>query len=218
MRRSACINQRAAAGSSRRHRSPDRRQCAGGQALAAFNAGGTTFRRDPVSERQQPSLHGIPGGRRKRHQRTVFQASFTAASESIDSWCERGGRTTTPAGALQHTLSDLNRLAERTLRYADRQAAGDDRRPGMLLDDRICSRRLIPCCSTMLRRGKPGGGCWGDRREYRGLDDDCMRARRWTCATCCAARCAPSAGLPLPAGARRTVNLGDGRADATRRW
>lgn len=158
----------AAAGASRRHRSPDRRRCAGGRGAGGVqSAGGTTFRRDGLRAAAAFAAR-YPGGG-KRHQRTrVPGPQLLAANRRSTDWCGRGvGRTATPAGgATAH--AERSEPAGGAYRYADRQAAGGDLRRPQHAAGRSGSAAggLHPHrAAAVLRRAGLAAGAGGDRRR-----------------------------------------------------
>ena len=150
------------------------------QALAAFKALAEQHFGETVSAAQQPSLHGIPVAESVTSG-PVFQAlsfwpTFTERNIGADEVLNEQQRL---REALQHTLGDLNRLAERTGTLIGKPQAAIFGAHSMLLDDpdlqqaaytRIAQRQ---CCAEQAWRQE----LEAIAEEYRALDDDYMRAR-----------------------------------------
>lgn len=150
------------------------------EALAAFKALAEQHFGETVSERQQPSLHGIPVAESVTSG-PVFQAhSFwpQTADRRIgaDEVLHEQQRL---REALQQTLSDLNRLAERTGTLIGKPQAAIFGAHSMLLDD----PDLQQAAYTRIAQQRCGAEqAWRQvleaiAEEYRELDDDYMRAR-----------------------------------------
>ena len=189
------------------------------EALAAFKALAEQHFGETVSERQQPSLHGIPVAESVTSG-PVFRAHcfWPPTVDRRIGADEVLGEQQRLREALQHTLSDLNRLAERTGTLIGKPQAAIFGAHSMLLDDpdlqQAAYTRIAQqlCCAEQARRQV----LEAIAEEYRELDDDYMRAReldvrdmlRRTLCHLQAAAAGHRAG--------RAVDTGDGRADAFR--
>lgn len=150
------------------------------EALAAFKALAEQHFGETVSERQQPSLHGIPVAESVTSG-PVFQAhSFwpPTADRRIGA-DEVLGEQQRLREALQHTLSDLNRLAERTGTLIGKPQAAIFGAHSMLLDDPDLQQAAYTRIAQQLCSAEQA---WRQvleaiAEEYRELDDDYMRAR-----------------------------------------
>ncbi|WP_129543322.1 dihydroxyacetone kinase phosphoryl donor subunit DhaM [Serratia sp. 1D1416] len=150
------------------------------RALATFKTLAEQHFGETVSEAQQPSLHGIPVAE-SLTSGPVFQAhSFwpTIVERRIgaDEVLNEQQRL---REALQHTLSDLNRLAERTGTLIGKPQAAIFGAHSMLLDDPDLQQAAY---TRIAQRQCSAEQAWRQELEaiaedYRALDDDYMRAR-----------------------------------------
>lgn len=150
------------------------------QALAAFRALAEQHFGETVSEQQLPSLHGIPVAESVTSgpvlQALSFWPTVTARPIGADDVLTEQQRL---REALQHTLSDLSRLAERTGTLIGKPQAAIFGAHSMLLDDpdlqqaaytRIAQQQ---CCAEQAWRQEMEAII----EDYRALDDEYMRAR-----------------------------------------
>lgn len=150
------------------------------QALAAFRALAEQHFGETVSEQQLPSLHGIPVAESVTSgpvsQARSFWPTVTERPIGADDVLNEQQRL---REALQHTLSDLNRLAERTGALIGKPQAAIFGAHSMLLDDpdlqqAAYTRIALQQCSAEQ--------AWRQEMEaiaedYRALDDEYMRVR-----------------------------------------
>ncbi len=172
------------------------------EALAAFKALAEQHFGETVSERQQPSLHGIPVAESVTSG-PVFQAhSFWPPTVDRRIGADEVlGEQQRLREALQHTLSDLNRLAERTGTLIGKPQAAIFGAHSMLLDDpdlqQAAYTRIAQqlCCAEQAWRQV----LEAIAEEYRELDDDYMRARELDVRDMLRRTLCHLQGLPLPA-------------------
>ncbi|MGP2704662.1 dihydroxyacetone kinase phosphoryl donor subunit DhaM, partial [Serratia marcescens] len=150
------------------------------EALAAFKALAEQHFGETVSERQQPSLHGIPVAESVTSG-PVFQAhSFWPPTVDRRIGADEVlGEQQRLREALQRTLSDLNRLAERTGTLIGKPQAAIFGAHSMLLDDPDLQQAAYTRIAQQLCNAEQA---WRQvleaiAEEYRELDDDYMRAR-----------------------------------------
>ncbi|KKZ18793.1 dihydroxyacetone kinase [Serratia marcescens] len=150
------------------------------EALAAFKALAEQHFGETVSERQQPSLHGIPVAESVTSG-PVFQARsvWPPTAERRIGADEVLGEQQRLREALQQTLSDLNRLAERTGTLIGKPQAAIFGAHSMLLDDPDLQQAAYTRIAQQLCSAEQA---WRHvleaiAEEYRELDDDYMRAR-----------------------------------------
>lgn len=150
------------------------------EALAAFNALAQQHFGEAVSGEQPLSLHGVPVAESVSsgpilQWRSVWP-TLPARHTGVDDILHEQQRL---RQALQQTLGDLNRLAERTATLIGKPQAGIFGAHSMLLDDpdlqqAAYTRIAQQCCSAEQ--------AWRQELEavaadYRALDDDYLRAR-----------------------------------------
>lgn len=150
------------------------------QALAAFRALAEQHFGETVSEQQLPSLHGIPVAESVTSGPVLQALSFwpTVAERPIgaDDVLTEQQRL---REALQHTLSDLNRLAERTGTLIGKPQAAIFGAHSMLLDDPDLQQAAY---TRIVQQQCSAEQAWRQEMEaiiedYRALDDEYMRAR-----------------------------------------
>ena len=171
------------------------------EALAAFKALAEQHFGETVSERQQPSLHGIPVAESVTSG-PVFQAHcfWPPTVDRRIGADEVLGEQQRLREALQHTLSDLNRLAERTGTLIGKPQAAIFGAHSMLLDDpdlqQAAYTRIAQqlCCAEQAWRQV----LEAIAEEYRELDDDYMRARELDVRDMLRRTLCHLQGLPLP--------------------
>ncbi|HEJ9096173.1 TPA: dihydroxyacetone kinase phosphoryl donor subunit DhaM [Serratia odorifera] len=149
-------------------------------ALAAFQALAEQHFGETVSAHQQPSLHGIPVEESVSSGPVLQVYSFwpTLAERKIgaDDILNEQQRL---REALQHTLSDLNRLAERTATLIGKPQAGIFGAHSMLLDDPDLQQAAYTRIAQQFCSAEQA---WRQELEaiaadYRTLDDEYLRAR-----------------------------------------
>lgn len=150
------------------------------QALAAFKTLAEQHFGETVSARQQPSLHGMPVAESVSTGPVLQAASFwpAVAEKSIgaDDVINEQQRL---REALQHTLSDLNKLAERTATLIGKPQAGIFGAHSMLLDDPDLQQQAY---ARIAQRLYCAERAWREVLEavaddYLALDDAYLRAR-----------------------------------------
>ncbi|MEE4408562.1 MULTISPECIES: dihydroxyacetone kinase phosphoryl donor subunit DhaM [unclassified Serratia (in: enterobacteria)] len=150
------------------------------QALAAFRALAEQHFGETVSEQQLPSLHGIPVAESVTSGPVLQALSFwpTVSERPIgaDDVLTEQQRL---REALQHTLSDLNRLAERTGTLIGKPQAAIFGAHSMLLDDPDLQQAAY---TRIAQQQCSAEQAWRQEMEaiiedYRALDDEYMRAR-----------------------------------------
>ncbi|GAA3583488.1 dihydroxyacetone kinase phosphoryl donor subunit DhaM [Gibbsiella greigii] len=150
------------------------------QALAAFKALAEQHFGETISAQQQPSLHGMPVAESVSTGPVLQTASFwpVVAEKSIgtDDVINEQQRL---REALQHTLSDLNKLAERTATLIGKPQAGIFGAHSMLLDDPDLQQQAY---ARIAQRLYCAERAWREVLEavaddYLALDDAYLRAR-----------------------------------------
>lgn len=150
------------------------------QALAAFKALAEQHFGETISAQQQPSLHGMPVAESVSTGPVLQAASFwpAVAEKSIgaDDVINEQQRL---REALQHTLSDLNKLAERTATLIGKPQAGIFGAHSMLLDDPDLQQQAY---ARIAQRLYCAERAWREVLEavaddYLALDDAYLRAR-----------------------------------------
>ncbi|QUY47560.1 dihydroxyacetone kinase subunit DhaM [Serratia plymuthica] len=150
------------------------------QALAAFRALAEQHFGETVSEQQLPSLHGIPVAESVTSgpvlQALSFWPTVTERPIGADDVLTEQQRL---REALQHTLSDLNRLAERTGTLIGKPQAAIFGAHSMLLDDPDLQQAAY---TRIAQQQCSAEQAWRQEMEaiiedYRALDDEYMRAR-----------------------------------------
>lgn len=150
------------------------------QALAAFRALAEQHFGETVSERQQPSLHGIPVAESVTSgpvlQALSFWPTVTERPIGADDVLTEQQRL---REALQHTLGDLSRLAERTGTLIGKPQAAIFGAHSMLLDDPDLQQAAY---TRIAQQQCSAEQAWRQEMEaiiedYRALDDEYMRAR-----------------------------------------
>ncbi|PVZ85119.1 dihydroxyacetone kinase subunit DhaM [Serratia sp. S1B] len=150
------------------------------EALAAFKALAEQHFGETVSEQQQPSLHGIPvtdsvisGPICQRHS---FWPQVESRQIGVDDVLNEQQRLRT---ALQHTLNDLDQLADHTAALIGSTQAAIFAAHSMLLDDPDLQQAAYNRIAEQLCTAEQA---WQQELEqiaadYRALDDDYLRAR-----------------------------------------
>ncbi|WP_454878855.1 dihydroxyacetone kinase phosphoryl donor subunit DhaM [Serratia inhibens] len=150
------------------------------QALTAFRALAEQHFGETVSEQQLPSLHGIPVAESVTSgpvlQALSFWPTVTERPIGADDVLTEQQRL---REALQHTLSDLNRLAERTGTLIGKPQAAIFGAHSMLLDDPDLQQAAY---TRIAQQQCSAEQAWRQEMEaiiedYRALDDEYMRAR-----------------------------------------
>lgn len=150
------------------------------QALTAFRALAEQHFGETVSEQQLPSLHGIPVAESVTSgpvlQAISFWPTVTERPIGADDVLTEQQRL---REALQHTLSDLNRLAERTGTLIGKPQAAIFGAHSMLLDDPDLQQAAY---TRIAQQQCSAEQAWRQEMEaiiedYRALDDEYMRAR-----------------------------------------
>ncbi|MGB8663667.1 MAG: dihydroxyacetone kinase phosphoryl donor subunit DhaM [Serratia inhibens] len=150
------------------------------QALAAFRTLAEQHFGETVSEQQLPSLHGIPVAESVTSgpvlQALSFWPTVTERPIGADDVLTEQQRL---REALQHTLSDLNRLAERTGTLIGKPQAAIFGAHSMLLDDPDLQQAAY---TRIAQQQCSAEQAWRQEMEaiiedYRALDDEYMRAR-----------------------------------------
>ncbi|WP_099063271.1 dihydroxyacetone kinase phosphoryl donor subunit DhaM [Serratia sp. BW106] len=150
------------------------------QALAAFSALAEQHFGETVSEQSLPSLHGIPVAESVTSgpvwQAISFWPTVVERTIGADDVLNEQQRL---RQALQHTLSDLNRLAERTGSLIGKPQAAIFGAHSMLLDDPDLQQAAY---TRIARQQCSAEQAWWQEMEaiageYRELDDEYMRAR-----------------------------------------
>ncbi len=150
------------------------------EALAAFKALAEQHFGETVSEQQQPSLHGIPveesisSGPVFQVQR--FWPQIAVRQVGADDVLNEQQRLRI---ALQHTLSDLNKLADRTGTLIGKPQAAIFGAHSMLLDDPDLQQAAY---TRIAQQQCTAEQAWQQELEqvaadYRALDDEYLRAR-----------------------------------------
>ncbi|AGP46083.1 dihydroxyacetone kinase phosphoryl donor subunit DhaM [Serratia plymuthica] len=150
------------------------------QALAAFRALAEQHFGETVSEQQLPSLHGIPVAESVTSgpvlQALSFWPTVTERPIGADDVLTEQQRL---REALQHTLGDLGRLAERTGTLIGKPQAAIFGAHSMLLDDPDLQQAAY---TRIAQQQCSAEQAWRQEMEaiiedYRALDDEYMRAR-----------------------------------------
>ncbi|TQI82314.1 phosphocarrier protein HPr /phosphoenolpyruvate--protein phosphotransferase /dihydroxyacetone kinase DhaM subunit [Serratia fonticola] len=150
------------------------------EALAAFKALAEQHFGETVSEQQQPSLHGIPVEESISsgpifHARS-FSPQIVARQVGADDVLDEQQRLRI---ALQHTLSDLNKLADRASTLIGKPQAAIFGAHSMLLDDPDLQQAAY---TRIAQQRCTAEQAWQQEMEqiaadYRALDDPYLRAR-----------------------------------------
>ncbi|MNG79019.1 PTS-dependent dihydroxyacetone kinase, phosphotransferase subunit DhaM [compost metagenome] len=150
------------------------------QALTAFRALAEQHFGETVSEQQLPSLHGIPVAESVTSgpvlQALSFWPTVTERPIGADDVLTEQQRL---REALQHTLGDLGRLAERTGTLIGKPQAAIFGAHSMLLDDPDLQQAAY---TRIAQQQCSAEQAWRQEMEaiiedYRALDDEYMRAR-----------------------------------------
>ncbi|CAI2412072.1 dihydroxyacetone kinase phosphoryl donor subunit DhaM [Serratia plymuthica] len=150
------------------------------QALAAFRTLAEQHFGETVSEQQLPSLHGIPVAESVTSgpvlQALSFWPTVTERPIGADDVLTEQQRL---REALQHTLGDLGRLAERTGTLIGKPQAAIFGAHSMLLDDPDLQQAAY---TRIAQQQCSAEQAWRQEMEviiedYRALDDEYMRAR-----------------------------------------
>ncbi|ATA20599.1 PTS hybrid protein [Gibbsiella quercinecans] len=150
------------------------------QALAAFKALAEQHFGETISAQQQPSLHGMPVAESVSTGPVLQAASFwPAVAEKLIGADDVINEQQRLREALQHTLSDLNKLAERTATLIGKPQAGIFGAHSMLLDDPDLQQQAY---ARIAQRLYCAERAWREVLEavaddYLALDDAYLRAR-----------------------------------------